>query len=100
MIRATCTKAATARTCSPVTDNFEIQEQGVPADSADLQALIDATSASTPETFYGVLSANFNVERDGAPPGIRSRGIPIGQRLAQGATLAPTYACAPSGNST
>ncbi len=45
-------------------------------------------------------SASFSVERDGAPPGIRSRGIPIGHRLAHGATLAPTYACAPSVNST
>ena len=43
-------------------DNFEIAEQGLPENRVDLQALIDAVDASTPSTYFSVLSANFNTD--------------------------------------
>ena len=44
------------------TDNFEVTEQGLPENLEDLQALIDAVDASTPSTYYAVLSANFDAD--------------------------------------
>jgi len=43
-------------------ENFEIAEQGLPENLEDLQALIDAFDASTPSTYYSVLSANFDTD--------------------------------------
>lgn len=43
-------------------DNFTVQQQGEPADRADLIALIDAVDVSTAGTYYSVLSANFDID--------------------------------------
>ena len=44
-------------------------------------------------------SASLSVDRDGAPPGMRKRGMPIGHSLSR-ASLVPTNAVPPSGRNT
>lgn len=43
-------------------DNFQVQELGEPADLSDLAALIEVVDTSTADTYYSVLSANFDID--------------------------------------
>jgi len=43
-------------------DKFELKEAGEPADLSDMVTLIDSFLATTPDTFFAYLSANFVVD--------------------------------------
>ena len=80
---------STAVTRRPRCASCHVQPPGAaPRSTARMPAR--STSGSRSPRNVTNASASFSVERDGAPPGIRSRGIPIVQGLAHGATLAPT----------
>ena len=90
---------STAVTRSPRWTSCQVQPPGAaPRSTARMPAC--RTSRSRSPRNVSSASASFSVEREGAECGIRNRGMPMDQRLPQGARLPPTYACAPSGSRT
>ena len=90
---------STAVTRSPRCASCHVQPPGAaPRSTARIPACRRSSSRSPRNAW--IASTSFSVERDGAPAGMRSRGMPIVHRLPHGARLAPTKTCAPSTKST